>query len=85
MCPKLTKDNRTEIEQTANLILSARTLYKDSTLPDLYDELTIPIELRNAHRKNNKAIMKAFCFDLKMKEKECVAKLLNLYDHTLKK
>ena len=55
MCPKLTKDNRTEIEQTANLILSARTLYKDSTLADLYDELTIPIELRNAHRKNNKA------------------------------
>lgn len=35
--------------------------------------------------KNNKAIMKAFCFDLKMTEKECVAKLLNLYDHTLKK
>ena len=85
MCPKLTKDNRTEIEQTANLILSARTLYKDSTLADLYDELTIPIELRNAHRKNNKAIMRAFGFDLKMTEKECVAKLLNLYDHTLKK
>lgn len=51
MWPKLKKDNRTEIEQTANLILSTRTLYKDSTLADLYDELTIPIELRNAHRK----------------------------------
>ncbi len=85
MCPKLTKDNRTEIEQTANLILSARILYKDSTLADLYNELTIPIELRNAHRKNNKSVMKVFGFDLKMIEKECVAELLNLYDHALKK
>lgn len=77
--PKLTKENRTEIERTANLILSARALYKDSTLADLYDELTMPIELRNAHRENNKAVMKAFGFDLQMTEEECVAALMKLY------
>ena len=82
--PKLTNENRTEIEKTANLILSARALYKDSTLADLYDELTMPIELRNAHRENNKAIMKAFGFDLKMTEEECVEELLKLYNYALK-
>lgn len=77
--PKLTNENRAEIEKTANLILSARVLYKDSTLADLYDELTMPIELRNAHRENNKAVMKAFGFNLKMTEEECVAALMKRY------
>ena len=81
--PKLTKENRAEIERTANLILSARALYKDSTLADLYDELTMPIELRNAHRENNKAVMKAFGFNLKMTEEECVAELMKLYKDRL--
>ena len=81
--PKLTKENKIEIERTANLILSARALYKDSTLADLYDELTMPIELRNAHRENNKAVMKAFGFNLKMTEEECVAELMKLYKDRL--
>lgn len=81
--PKLTKENKIEIERTANLILSARALYKDSTLADLYDELTMPIELRDAHRENNKAVMKAFGFNLKMTEEECVAELMKLYKNRL--
>ena len=45
----------------------------------MYDELTMPIELRNAHRENNKAVMKAFGFNLKMTEEECVAALMKRY------
>ena len=39
----------TPTEQTAHGILDARSLYPDSSLADLYDELTMLPELRKAH------------------------------------
>ena len=53
------------IEQTAQRILDARTLYPDSSLADLYDERTMPPELRKAHQENDKAVMQAYGFNLK--------------------
>ena len=44
--PTPTDEQRTKIEQTAQAILDARTLYPDCTLADLYDEVTMPPELR---------------------------------------
>ena len=51
-----------KIEQTAQAILDARALYPDSSLADLYDELTMPPELRKAHRQNDMAVMQAYGF-----------------------
>lgn len=59
--------------------MDARALYPDSSLADLYDELTMPPELRRAHQANDRAVMAAYGFSLKMKESECVAALMNLY------
>ncbi len=39
--PTPTDAQRTRIEQTAQAILDARALYPDSSLADLYDELTM--------------------------------------------
>ena len=39
---------KAKIEQTAQAILDARALYPDASLADLYDELTMPPELRKA-------------------------------------
>ena len=78
--PTPTEDQRQKIEQTAQAILNARTLYPDSSLADLYDPLLMPKELRDAHTKNDIAVMKAYKFNIReMTEADCVAELMKLY------
>ena len=64
--------------------LLARALYQDSSLADLYDELTMPPELRTAHQNNDRAVMAAYGFDLKMSESEIVAELFRMYQGMVK-
>ena len=76
-----TKDQKEKIEKTAQEILDARALYPNSSLADLYDELTMPKELRKAHQENDKAVMEAYGFDWKkMTESDCVAELMRMYE-----
>lgn len=78
--PNPTEEQKAKIEQTAQAILDARALYPDSSLADLYDELTMPVELRRAHQNNDRAVMQAYGFDVKsMTESQCVAELFKLY------
>ena len=78
--PTPTDDQKAKIEQTAQAILDARALYPDSSLADLYDELTMPVELRKAHQDNDRAVMQAYGFDVKtMTESQCVAELFKMY------
>ena len=74
-----TPEQKTLIEQTAQSILDARALYPDCSLADLYDEVTMPPELRKAHQANDRAVMKAYGFDVKtMTESSCVAELMKM-------
>ena len=78
--PNPTEEQTAKIEQTAQAILDARALYPDSSLADLYDELTMPVELRRAHQDNDRAVMQAYGFPVKtMTESQCVAELFKLY------
>ncbi len=77
--PTLTDEQKARIEQTAQGILDARAQYPDSSLADLYDPLTMPVELRRAHAANDKAVMAAYGFSTKMSEADCVAELMKLY------
>ncbi|MCM1509001.1 MAG: methylase [Ruminococcus flavefaciens] len=79
-----TPEQREHIEHTAQAILNARALYSDCTLADLYDELTMPPELRKAHQANDFAVMNAYGFDKKITESECVAKLMKMYQKLTK-
>jgi hypothetical protein len=73
-------EQKARIEQTAQAILDARAKYPDSSLADLYDELTMPVELRKAHQDNDRAVMAAYGFPIKtMTESQCVAELFKLY------
>ncbi len=78
-----TAQQRQKIEQTAQAILDARALYPDSSLADLYDELTMPPELRKAHHQNDMAVMQAYGFtkgsEAYKSEAACVAELMKLY------
>lgn len=84
--PTPTDEQKEKIEQTAQGILDARALYPDSSLADLYDELTMPVELRKAHQENDRAVMQAYGFPVKstFTESQCVAELFKLYQEKTK-
>ena len=78
--PNPTEAQKAKIEQTAQAILDARTKFPESSLADLYDEVTMPSELRKAHQDNDRAVMQAYGFPIKtMTESQCVAELFKLY------
>lgn len=83
-----TDEQKAKIEKTAQAILDARALYPECSLADLYDELTMPPELRKAHQLNDAAVMEAYGFRIKDKqtgklrwltESETVAHLMQMY------
>ena len=82
--PSPTEIQKQKIEQTAQMILDARALYPDCSLADLYDERTMPPELRTAHQKNDRAVMEAYGFWGKLNsESECVAALMKMYQEMI--
>ena len=83
--PTPTAEQKAKIEKTAQAILDARALYPDCSLADLYDEVTMPPELRKAHQQNDKAVMQAYGFWGKLNtETECVAELMKMYQELTK-
>ena len=81
--PTPTEQQTHKIKETAQAILDARAKYPDSSLADLYDELTMPPELRKAHQANDRAVMDAYGFTkgtaARTSESACVAELMKLY------
>lgn len=79
--PSPTEEQKAKIEQTAQAILDARALYPECSLADLYDEVTMPVELRRAHQANDRAVMAAYGFKPgpDFTESTCVARLLEMY------
>ena len=78
-------EQRAKIARTAQGILDARALYPDCSLADLYDETTMPPELRRAHEANDRAVMAAYGFDPAMSESEIVAELFKMYEELARK
>ena len=87
--PKPTEEQKSKIEQTAQAILDARAIFPDSSLADLYDEISMPPELRKAHKVNDRAVLEAYGFDKKYidddKESLLVAELFKMYNELVKK
>ncbi|MCD7721305.1 MAG: methylase [Prevotellaceae bacterium] len=81
--PQPTGEQKGRIEQTAREILRARDLYPQSSLADLYDELTMPAELRQAHQRNDRAVQAAYGWapgsEPSTSEQACVSRLMQLY------
>lgn len=81
-----TDKQREKIEKTAQTIIDTRALYPNSSLADLYNDFTMPPELRKAHQANDKAVMEAYGFIKKVDGKatwyspsECVSALMKMY------
>lgn len=83
--PNPTDAQKAKIEQTAQAILDARALYPDCSLADLYDEVTMPPELRKAHQQNDRAVMEAYGMSVRdTTEASCVAELMRRYQELTK-
>ena len=84
--PKPTEEQRKKIEQTAQGIINARSLYVDKCLADMYgDKMYLYPELLTAHQQNDRAVMAAYGFNVKtMTESQCVAELFKLYQELIK-
>ena len=76
----VTSRQEEKIARLAQAVLDARIQYPDSTLADLYDPLTMPDELRKAHKALDKAVLSLYGFKATIKEPEIVADLLTRYD-----
>ena len=84
--PTPTDAQKAKIEQTAQGILDARALYPGASLADLYDEATMPPELRRAHQENDRAVMHAYGMPVKgTTESACVAELMRRYQEMVNK
>lgn len=76
--PTPTEEQKAQIEASAQGVLDARTLYPDCSLADLYDPLTMPAELRKAHRALDAAVERAYGRKFK-DDAERVGLLFELY------
>ena len=65
----------------ANAVLDARANHPDSSLSDLYDQLTMPPDLLKAHQNLDKAVWKLYGFAPKTHPSEAsvVAVLMWMY------
>ena len=77
--PDATEKQRMKIESTAQGILDARAMYPDSSLAELYDPIAMPMELRQAHRENDRAVCAAYGFGKDMDEDSIVNELMRRY------
>lgn len=77
--PEVTDEQKVQVEQTAQAILDARSLYPDCSLADLYDNTTMPPELRKAHQANDRAVLHIYGLSPTMNESEIVAELMKRY------
>ena len=56
----MSEDAVLKLTMSAQAILDARNIYSNASLADLYDPLTMPVELVKAHQANNKAVDEAY-------------------------
>ena len=71
---------RVAIEKFAQKILDIRDNYPDATFAELYDEVSMPYDLRQAHHANDQAVAHVYGFEnLLNNESAVVSALLYLY------
>ena len=78
--PTVDKTIKEEIEKLSDNILKIREKYKSSTYADMYNENTMPKDLRVAHTKLDKCIAKIYGFKkLQDDENSYIKMLIKLY------
>jgi hypothetical protein len=79
--PDPTDEQKERIEKTAQAILDARDLHPNSSMAALYDETSMPPELRKAHHDNDAAVLTAYGLPADTSDADIVTHLFILYSH----
>ena len=78
--PDATEAEKAEVMRTANGVLDARSRYRDSILAELYDPVSMPLGLFEAHRDLDSVVLKLYGFnDPDTPESAIVADLFRRY------
>lgn len=77
-------DPSTLITATGGRVLEARANHPDMSLADLYNEATMPSDLREAHRLNDMAVCQAYGLPANASEDDIVQHLLGMYKDMLR-
>lgn len=67
------------IEATAQGILDARAKHPDMSLAQMYDEKTMPPDLREVHVRNDRAVLEAYGLPTDAGEEAIIKKLMEMY------
>ena len=67
-----------KIDAAGQKILDVRAKYPECTFADLYDEVSMPSDLRQAHRENDAAVIEAYGWDKDITEYDIVINLFKL-------
>jgi hypothetical protein len=80
--PAATDDQKAKVEECAQAVLDARKPYLDkgSTMADLYDPISMPPELRKAHRELDKSVDKCYREEPFESEEDRLKLLFELYE-----
>lgn len=81
--PDVSASQKKELELAGKAILDIRGKHNESSLADLYDPLTMPIELRKAHIENDKIVLTIFGLEKKAPDAEILATLFSRYSELL--
>ena len=68
------------VEATARKILDVRAKYPTASFADLYDEISMPADLRRAHAENDAAVMSLYPFRPDTPEEILQVRLLEMYE-----
>ncbi len=79
------KKRKARIEAAAQKILDARAKFPNASLADLYDEVSMPYELREAHAENDAAVMDAYGYPPNFTELQIITDLFYRYQAMLTK
>ena len=77
--PTPNSKGRETIEKTAEEVLAARDAHLSSSLADLYDRNSMPADLRAAHTKLDRAILKAYELTNNASDEQILTKLFGDY------
>lgn len=77
--PTLTEKNKTDLARGAEEILLAREAHFPATIADLYDPANMPVDLREAHERNDEVLERIYIGRRFRNDTERLEKLFELY------
>ena len=80
--PTLTEKNKTDLTRCAEDIILAREVHFPATIADLYDPKHMPLDLREAHERNDEVLERIYIGRRFKNDTERLEKLFDLYTKT---